>query len=342
MMALWALVLPAAALVTWTGAVLARRYALGRRMVDEPGDRRSHEGAVPRGGGAGIPVVVTAAAGLAAWTGGLSAGAAIGVGGGLMAVGVFGWLEDHRPVPIPLRILGQAAAVAWLLWWTGGLASLDLGFRVPLGPAGNLVALLACVWLINLYNFMDGIDALAASEGVFVGAVMGAWFLLAGQEGAALVAWTAAAACAGFLPWNLPPARLFLGDAGSTSLGFVFAALALVGEQTGTLPAAVSIIVLGVFAFDATFTVLSRMLNRARWYTPHREHAYQYLVRAGLGHGRTVCRLMAVNLLVILPVVMVLYGWPALRGPAIACCAVGALALWTVVRRRCAAREIDS
>lgn len=327
-----------AAGLTWLGAALARRYALARRMLDHPGERRSHGGAVPRGGGIGVPVALALVTALAHERGLVAGAPAIGFCGGLALVALAGWLEDRLDLPIVTRLAAQGLAVAWLLAWTGGLTAVDLGVvEVPLGAAGHLLAFLGCLWLVNLYNFMDGIDALAVSEGTFAGAVLGTWFGLAGEAGLALLSWAVAFACSGFLPWNLPPARLFLGDVGSTSLGFVFAALALRGEQTGTLPVAVSVMVLGVFIFDATFTVLARMMKGSRWYTPHREHAYQYMVRTGLGHGRVVLRLTAVNLLVILPVVVVSWHWPALAGPALAGCMTVALALWVTTRRRCAA-----
>lgn len=331
--------IPMTAAVAWCGAALARRHALRRRMLDAPGERRSHQGEVPRGGGAGILAALTLLIGLLAWRGELSAAEAVGIGGGLLLVGLTGWLEDHRPIPVLARLAAHFIAAAWLLWWLGGLAVLRVGVTLDLGISGYVVAAVGIIWLTNLYNFMDGIDAFAAAEGLFAGTLMGMWLLLAGEPGLSLLALGIAAACAGFLPWNQPPARLFMGDVGSTSLGFVFAALVLRGEQTGTMAAPVSILVLGLFVFDATFTLVARMARKARWYTPHREHAYQYMVRAGFSHGRAVVRLMAVNLLVILPLVAWLYRWPGALGPVSAGSVIAALCLWLGARRHFAGSE---
>lgn len=336
-MELFALI-PLTAAVAWGGAALARRHALRRRMLDAPGERRSHQGEVPRGGGAGILAGLLVLIGVLVWFGELAPGEAAGIGGGLLAVGLTGWLDDHRPIPVPARLAAHLLAAAWLLWWLGGLATLEVGVTLELGAAGYVVAAAGIIWLTNLYNFMDGIDAFAAAEGLFAGTLIGIWLLLAGEPGLSLLALGIAAACAGFLPWNLPPARLFMGDVGSTSLGFAFAALVLRGEQSGTMAAPVGVLVLGLFVFDATFTLIARMARGARWYTPHREHAYQYMVRAGLDHGGAVVRLMAVNLLVILPLVALLYRWPGALGPVSAAAIAAAACLWFAARRHFSSR----
>lgn len=325
--------IPLTAVIAWCGAGLARRYAVRRRMLDAPGERRSHKGQVPRGGGIGVLAGLLFVVGLLGWRNALTFEEAAAIGGGLLIVGLTGWLDDHRPIPIPVRLSAHLLAAAWLLWWLGGLASLNVGFTVTLGLVGYGLSAVGVVWLINLYNFMDGIDSFASVQGLFAGTVMGAWLALAGETGLAALGFGVAAACAGFLPWNLPPAKLFLGDVGSTSLGFLFAAVALRGEQAGAMPLAVAVLILGLFVFDATFTLIARMARRARWYTPHREHAYQYMVRAGWGHARVVVRLMAVNLLVILPLVVLVYWWPGILGPVAVGSVPVALCLWVWARK---------
>ncbi len=325
--------IPLTAFVAWCGAGLARGYALRRRMLDAPGERRSHRGEVPRGGGIGILAGMLALIGFLCWRQALAPGETAAIGGGLLIVGIAGWIDDHRPIPIAVRLSAHLLAGAWLVGWLGGLGTLDVGMTFNLGAVGYGLAIVGVVWLINLYNFMDGIDALAATQGLFAASVMGAWLMLAGEPGLSVLAFGVAAGCAGFLPWNLQPAKLFLGDVGSTSLGFLFAALALRSNQEDAMPVAVSVLVLGLFVFDATFTLIARMAKRARWYTPHREHAYQYMVRAGLGHGQVVIRLMAVNLLVILPLVVLLHQWPGLLGPVSAGSIPAALCLWLLARR---------
>lgn len=324
-----------AALTAW-----ALGYARRRGVLDRPGDRSSHSQPTPRGGGVGIPAALLAAASVLWWLQWIPPAWYAGLGVGVLLVAAVGWLDDHRPLHPGVRFGVHAVAAAWLVLVCGGVERLDLGtWSLPLGALDDLVAFVAIVWLTNLYNFMDGIDALASAEGIFAGVVMGAWLALAGVPGLALLALCVAAACAGFLPWNLPRARLFLGDVGSTSLGYFFGAVAVLGAGSGTLPAALSMLVLGVFVFDATFTLLARLASGERWYTAHREHAYQYLVRAGMGHGRVVLVLSAVNLLVILPVVVLIHFIPAALGVAAGLGTLAGWAAWFQCRRRCALAE---
>lgn len=339
-MNLW-IVIPLAALVL--SAVLtatALRYARRRSLLDEPGPRRSHTEPTPRGGGIGILVALLAvvaglfACGLLPWNW------ALGLGVGLLLVGLTGWWDDHRPLDPRIRFAMQAVAAAWLVFICGGIERLDLGaWSLPLGVLDDVLPFIGILWLTNLYNFMDGIDALAVSEGAFAGTVMGAWLYLAGEPGLALLALALAASCAGLWPWNLPPARIFMGDVGSTTLGFAFGGLALLGANSGAMPAVASLLVLSVFVLDATFTLIARIMRRERWYTPHREHAYQHLVRAGASHGRAVTGLMAVNVLVILPMVFLMYLFPGMAGVLAGLGVLAGWALWYECRRRCAALE---
>ncbi len=266
-----------------TGVV--RAYALRSSLLDVPNERSLHRTPTPRGGGVAIVLVTLAAlAGLAvagpiparvAWT--------LGVGGALVA-GV-GWLDDRRGLSAPVRVLAHAVAAAWAMAWIWGEPA----------PAAILGAV-SIVWAINLYNFMDGIDGLAAVEAVSVGAIAGALLLLAGNTALAMVSLLVAAAAAGFLVWNWAPARIFMGDVGSGYLGYIFGALALLSHRVGTVPLTLWLLLLGVFLFDATVTLLRRMARGERWYQAHRLHAYQRLVQAGLSHAWVARLVLLVNL----------------------------------------------
>jgi Fuc2NAc and GlcNAc transferase len=159
---------------------------------------------------------------------------------------------------------------------------------------------------------MDGIDGLAAGEGASVGLL--GWLLLAGagDGGLSLVSLVLAAASAGFLAWNLPPARIFMGDTGSGLLGFLFGTLALASERSGQLPALGWIILLGLFAFDASVTLLTRVLRGQRWYEAHRSHAYQRAVQSGWSHGQVTGAALVMNL-ALGALVYVAARWPGLR-----------------------------
>jgi Fuc2NAc and GlcNAc transferase len=138
--------------------------------------------------------------------------------------------------------------------------------------------------MINLYNFMDGIDGLAGGEAILVGLIAAAVSWNLGVLSLAAVALLTVSAAAGFLAWNWAPAKIFLGDAGSGFLGFVFAVMALASELAGRVPLILWLLLLGVFVFDATLTLARRVFHGDRWYEAHRLHAYQRAVEAGYSH----------------------------------------------------------
>jgi Fuc2NAc and GlcNAc transferase len=271
----------ASAILTW----VVRAYAVRSALLDVPNERSLHQAPTPRGGGVAVVLVtIVALGGLAAvkvvpasvaWT--------LGVGGALVAV--VGWLDDRRGVSAPGRAVVHALAAAWAVAWIWGEPTL-----------GTFLGGLGIVWAINLYNFMDGIDGLAAGEAVSVGAIGGALLLLAGDAALAIVALIVAAAAAGFLGWNWAPARIFMGDVGSGFLGYTFGTLALLSHHSGAVPLALWLLVLGVFCFDASVTLLRRMAHGERWYQAHRSHAYQRLVQAGLSHAWVTKLVLLVNL----------------------------------------------
>jgi Fuc2NAc and GlcNAc transferase len=278
-----ALFCAAAAAALLTG--LVRAYAVRSALLDVPNERSLHRAATPRGGGLAIVLVTTAGlVGLAivrvipaavVWT--------LGVGGALVAA--VGWLDDRRGVSAPVRAAVHTLAAAWAVGWVWGEPTV-----------GAILGALGIVWAINLYNFMDGIDGLAAGEAVSVGALGGTLLLAAGDTTLAVVALLVAAAAAGFLAWNWEPARIFMGDVGSGFLGYVFGALALLSHRAGAVPLTLWLLLLGVFLFDATVTLLRRMARGERWYQAHRSHAYQRLVQAGSAHAGVTKLALLVNL----------------------------------------------
>jgi glycosyltransferase WbpL len=287
---------------SWALTALSRSYALRRSVLDVPNERSAHAVPLPRGGGIAIAFtlfVSLAGVGLrgllpfpclCAW-----------LGGGVLVAAV-GWLDDHRPVPAGWRVLVHALAALWAVSWLGGLPELDLGFTVlTLGGAGAVLAVIALIWLTNLYNFMDGIDGLAGTQAVCSGAAAGMLLWWQGAQGLALGCFILAAASAGFLAWNWPPAKIFMGDAGSGLLGFSFGVLALAGERSGALPALVWVLLLSVFVSDTTFTLLRRMLRAERWYNAHRSHAYQRVVQIGYSHLQVTTVVLLVNVVVLWP-----------------------------------------
>jgi Fuc2NAc and GlcNAc transferase len=291
------LALGAAAVAAWLLTAAVRRFALAHAVLDVPNQRSAHRVPTPRGGGLAIAAVSLGGT-IAAGIGGLVPGrVALALVGGGALVAVVGWLDDRRGLSVAARATAHAAAAAWAVACLRGLPVLDVGAgSLSLGPLGALAALIGIVWGINLYNFMDGIDGLAGGEAVLVGAAGGGLLLLDGAAGLAFVSFLLAAASAGFLVWNWSPARLFMGDVGSGLLGYLFAVLALASERSGAVPALVWVLLLGVFVFDATVTLLRRAVRGERWYAAHASHAYQRAVRAGRTHARVTTAVLGLGL----------------------------------------------
>jgi Fuc2NAc and GlcNAc transferase len=273
------------AVLSWllTGAV--RRYALRAGLLDVPNERSLHRTPTPRGGGIAVAVVTIGGLCAAALMSAIPLEVAWALGAGGAAVAAVGWLDDRRGVPARVRALVHAGAACWAAWWIwGGIT--------PAAVAG----VICIIWAINLYNFMDGIDGLAGAEAGSVGLIAGVLLWLGGREDLALVSLIVSAAATGFLGWNWPPARIFMGDVGSGFLGFTFGSLSLFIGRSGALPLALCLLLAGVFALDATVTLVRRMARGERWTQAHRSHAYQRLVQDGRSHAQVTAGVLLVNL----------------------------------------------
>ncbi|MEO8225318.1 MAG: glycosyl transferase, partial [Gammaproteobacteria bacterium] len=228
---------------------------------------------------------------------------AIGIGGAGAGIAAVGLLDDRFGVLPLVRFLVHLGAALWFAAWCSDLLSeIDSALPGPILGIWAVLMLVAIVWAVNLFNFMDGLDGLGGSQGLFV-AGLGSWFLLGvdAAQGIGLLLAVVAAAAGGFLVWNLSPARIFLGDVGSGFLGLLLAALPLLGSAETDIPVATWVILWGVFLVDATVTLLRRMALGERWYQAHRQHAYQRLSRRWSSHGRVTGAYLAVNLLWLAP-----------------------------------------
>ena len=279
------------ALVVFVGGVcvsalltaLARRYAIRRELLDHPSQRRSHAVPTPRGGGIGPVLVLLGGGGLLAVSDLQSHLDFIVCLLGLAAVAGIGWLDDHRPLPALLRLamhLGAALAASIALI---GIPHTLAQFVLIAATTGVIAG------LVNAWNFMDGIDGIATSQADLVACALliGSWLVGAWLSD---VWWNFAllllAAALGFLPFNSPRARIFLGDVGSGALGFAVAVLLLRAVTVGGLPWPLAVLMVSAFLIDSGMTLLLRVLRGRAWWRPHREHLYQWLVRSGYTHMR--------------------------------------------------------
>jgi Fuc2NAc and GlcNAc transferase len=274
---------------------LVRRFALAHELFDVPNERSSHTVPTPRGGGLAVVAIVLTGAGLLALVGRIPAETFVALLGGALVAWI-GWIDDRRGLPAWVRLASHFTAAAWALWWLGGMPTLVVGQETAvLGPFGSVLACVAIVWAINLTNFMDGIDGLAATEAATV-SLTAAALLAPIAPGLASAAALAGGAALGFLVWNWQPARIFLGDVGSGFVGFVLAVLGVASERSGALPVAVWILLYMVFAVDGTVTLIRRAVRGERWYAAHRSHAYQRVTQAGWSHQAVTLTVLALNL----------------------------------------------
>jgi len=315
-MALLVLALLSAGL-TW----LARRYALRRQLLDHPGERRSHHVATPRGGGIAIVVTVLAGTAVGAFLYPAAAPQLAVFAAGLVMVAGIGWWDDHRPLPAVRRLLVHMLASALL----AGLAWQATGNALQ-----ALLLFLVATALVNLWNFMDGINGIASGYAL-VGALSLAVVM---PMPFALIAVVVAAGCLGFLPFNFPRARIFMGDVGSGALGYLMAALAGLASVVTDINWLALLIPLSAFIVDAGFTLSSRMLTGQRWMEPHTQHVYQRAVKAGSSHTRVTGVYILVGL-VGAAVLVASVPLPPLQQAGVAA-AWGALlaCLWAVMRVR--------
>ncbi|MFV0478133.1 MAG: MraY family glycosyltransferase [Parahaliea sp.] len=273
------------ALGCWAYLLLARRW----HLLDHPNHRSSHQVPTPHGGG--TIIVLSLALGFVAgsfvlpWTWSPVLLLILILALLLMLLGV---LDDIRSLSVRLRFSIYGLSCLLAVWFS--LQPITLIDGLYLLPVS-----FAVLWLLNLYNFMDGIDGLAALQCIGACAMAS---LLACSDDYALFCVLLACAHLGFLVWNFPPARLFMGDAGSVPTGFLVAALALYGQTSGALSVAVWLILLAGFIVDASTTLLRRWCRGENIFQAHRDHFYQRLSRHWQSHKK-----------VDIAFVILLFGW---------------------------------
>jgi Fuc2NAc and GlcNAc transferase len=282
---------------------LFRRYALKAQLLDHPNARSSHVTPTPRGGGVAFVLAFLPLLLLMGWWDASLRSLAITVASGGLAVAAIGFADDRHHVSMRLRLTVHMLSGIWLVAWMVPMPAIPmLGVMVDLGFAAPVLCVFFLGWMVNLFNFMDGIDGIASVEAITV-ALGGAWvWWLAGQGSGWMVACVFAACVAGFLAWNWPPARIFMGDAGSGFLGFGISALALWCSQGASHLFWAWFILIGCFWADATTTFVRRVARGSRFDQPHRTHAYQYASRAAGRHLPVTLAVAAINLLWLLPV----------------------------------------
>jgi Fuc2NAc and GlcNAc transferase len=300
-----------------------------------PGKRRSHTQPTPRGGGIGI-VAAILLAGVPAW--GVLDPAAAWIepavfAAAVLAVALIGWRDDHAPLSVLPRLAVHALAALLV----GAAVLVHGGWFGTIGWVALVPLAIVLVGSINAHNFMDGIDGILGQQGLFVLLGYGLLATSAGHAGLAALAFAAAAGCLGFLLFNFPPARIFMGDVGSGALGLAIGAVAVFLVHRNPTLLWACVILPSAFLVDSGLTLARRMAAGQRWYAPHRQHLYQWLVRVNWSHARTDVAYMIWNLAVVAPLAWLAACWPA-RGIWFFVAAYAlAIVAWQCGKRACLA-----
>lgn len=294
--------LAAVFIVSWGLTFVLRRYALAKSLMDIPNERSSHVVPTPRGGGVAIVMSFVLALPALYSAGLLEFNLFCGLLGSCLLVALIGFADDHGHIAARWRLLGHFLAAIWALYWMGGMAPVSIfGMGIQLGWAGSVLAAIYLVWMLNLYNFMDGIDGIASVQAIFVCLAGCVISLMAGNQSVLFVSLFLASAVAGFLLWNFPPARIFMGDAGSGFLGVVLGVLSLYVAWSNSALLWSWLILLSVFTVDSTVTLLRRLVRGEKIYQAHRSHAYQYAARHFASHKVVTLAVTCINVFWVFP-----------------------------------------
>ena len=282
---------------------LIRLYSLKKNLLDTPNERSSHNIATPRGGGLSIVICFLVVVG---FSDGIPNNIVFALIGSGILIAAVGFWDDQGHIAARWRLLTHFMAAAWVLFWLGGLPEFQLlGFSIDAGWIGMVIVAFLLVWLLNLFNFMDGIDGIAASETIFVACAGAVFAWMDGLESVSFISLALAASTTGFLILNWPPAKIFMGDVGSGFLGLMLGIIVYANILKGG-SVWIWLILLGVFFVDSGITLLRRILNGDKWYEAHCSHAYQHAARKW-GHKRVTVTTIIINLCWLLPLAYLVY-----------------------------------
>lgn len=280
-----------------------KNYAINNNLIDVPNQRSSHSTPTPRGGGVAIVICYLLFLIYLYFSKTIDSQIFIGFSVSSLLVAVIGFMDDHQDLSAKVRLLVHFIAAGILVYFSGGLPDIEFaGVLFNLGWMGTVFVIFFIVWMINLYNFMDGIDGLAASEIIISSTVMGLLALIYYQNTPlAYLAWGLACSAIGFLFLNFPPAKIFMGDAGSGFLGITAISLILFFGQVDQSLIWAWGIMLSVFIVDASFTLSQRMLKKHSVSEAHRNHAYQKASRKFNSHKTVTISIAAINIIWLAP-----------------------------------------
>jgi len=272
--------------VSWFAIGRLIDYLVARDIVDRPDHRTLHKGAVPRGGGiviiAGMLISLTVSA-LLGDRPLLFSSLCLTI----LSWSLLSWYDDTRGLSAKFRLLVQlliAITSVFAFGWVSHIHNVN-SFSLELSWLGPVLTVIGLVWMANLYNFMDGLDGLAASQAIVASLTLSFWFYMFGDIQLFIILLVLAALNYGFLLWNWNPAKIFMGDIGSIGLGAFFGLIFVIGVTRYDVSILSFFSLFAVFIADSTITIIMRAYRREKIWQPHKKHYYQRLANAGCSHS---------------------------------------------------------
>jgi len=281
---------------------LIRHLSIKYKFYDIPNDRSSHDARIPKGGGIPIIVIVFLSIAILLFLEKIDFYISISLLLGIIIISATSLIDDFKSLSVTFRAIAYTFGAALSFYLIDGLATITIGnndfnlkyFSYPL-------CVLFIFWMTNLYNFMDGTDGFAAVQTICVSLFCGILAYISSEISYAIILLCIAASTIGFLFWNWSPAKIFMGDVGSCSLGFVFGLLSIHTEKNGLISISIWLILLAPFIVDTSLTLIKRIITGEKWYKAHNTHAYQRFYQSGFSHGQLAIALLKINLLIIWP-----------------------------------------
>ena len=314
---------------------LFRWLALRIQLIAVPVSRSAHSRPVPVAGGVSIVTLILLVVTYSYFTDRIPANEFATLMAGLV-IAFIGIVDDIKQLDVRWRIPAQFLVSIYVVYCLGDVPAIDFGlFSLPESIVLNVMAVFALVWLLNLYNFMDGIDGIAATQLIAVNLVS---LVIVINSDAVLTLLSAsfAAAAGGFLLWNWAPAKIFMGDVGSNFIGFTLGVMALLSLFHGSMTIWTWLLLLGVFIVDATLTLFMRVMSKQRWHEGHASHAYQNAARRYKSHAKVTLTVVLINLFWLGPL-----AWLSLQYPkmGLVITVIGLLPLLLLAKRFGAGKE---
>jgi Fuc2NAc and GlcNAc transferase len=274
-----------------------RLYAIRKSIIDIPTSRSSHAVSTPRGGGIAISITWFIAITFLFLRKEINYSLFFALLSGL-PISAIGLIDDINTIAPKVRFLVQLISSTMAIFFLGGINSIDIGFsQLHIPVLFSIIAIIGIIWFTNLFNFLDGIDGYISAEIIFI--CLAAYILSGSVLPLFLVS-----AVAGFLLWNWQPAKIFMGDVGSTLLGFTIGVFAIHYQNINQFSIITWLMLSSLFWFDATITLFRRLKNHEKLSEPHKKHAYQRIVRFGFTHQRTVISAMVINCVIFILILL--------------------------------------